>query len=158
MFGYEMVNTIKKCLALAEEVNTLIADEKNNSKQIDSIVKDIVSMAYGNKWTTADTAAVILFNDGEFILQNNEITETGIYSLLKVGTYNVIQFRSDTDYSYLEPAYALEFGTKVITETVKRKTVEKIVTDYDSITFTPVKFTPNDCFAAEGRVLTFTRE
>jgi len=111
-----------------------------------------------NSWATADTSAVILFKDGEFILQNNEITETGIYSLLKVGTYNVIQFRSDSDYSYLEPSYSMEFGTKVITETIKRKTVEKTITDYDSITFTPIKFTPTDCFAAEGRILNLSRE
>ena len=34
---------------------------------------------------------------------------------------------------------------------VKRKTVEKVVTDYDTITFTPVKLTSTDCFATEGR-------
>ena len=51
----------------------------------------------------------------------------------------------------------MEFGTKVITETVKRKTVEKVVVDYDTITFTPIKLTSTDCFATEGRSYILTR-
>ena len=51
----------------------------------------------------------------------------------------------------------MSFGSKTITETVKKTTVEKVVTDYDSITFTPVKITSTDCFAAEGKTYTFMR-
>ena len=52
----------------------------------------------------------------------------------------------------------MEFGTKVITETVKKQTVEKVVTDYDTITFTPVKLTSTDCFAIEGKSYIMSRE
>jgi hypothetical protein len=52
----------------------------------------------------------------------------------------------------------MEFGTKVITETVKKKPVERVVTDYDTITFTPVKLTSTDCFAVEGKSYILTRE
>ena len=85
------------------------------------------------------------------------ITESGVYTTENIGNYNVIQFRSDSEGSVLNETYAMEFGTKTITETVKKKTVEKVVTDYDSITFTPVKITPIDCFATEGRIFTLSR-
>ena len=51
-----------------------------------------------------------------------------------------------------------EFGEKTVTEKVKKKTVEKTVTDYDTIIFTPVKITTTDCFATEGRIFTLTRK
>ena len=97
------------------------------------------------------------FADYTYTLLNGGLTETGIYSVEKVGTYNVIQFRSDSDGSILSETYSMEFGTKVITETVKKKTVEKVVTDYDTITFTPVKLTSTDCFATEGRSYVLSR-
>ena len=111
----------------------------------------------GDAWSTADTTITLNFADYTYTLLNGGLTETGIYSVEKVGTYNVIQFRSDSDGSILSETYSMEFGTKVITETVKKKTVEKVVTDYDTITFTPVKLTSTDCFATEGRSYVLSR-
>lgn len=108
-------------------------------------------------WETADQQYIISFSDNTYHLNVNSIEETGIYSLMKAGTYDVIQFRSDFDGSMLQNAYAMNFGVKTITETVKRKTVEKQVTDYDTLTFTPVKVTPTDCFAVDAKSLTFTK-
>ena len=54
--------------------------------------------------------------------------------------------------------YSMEFGTKIITETVKKKTVEKVVTDYDTIIFTPVRISPVDCFAIDGKSYIFKRK
>ena len=78
--------------------------------------------------------------------------------MLKIGSYDVLELKATSFNTVLNQFYALEFGTKTITETVKKKTVEKIVTDYDIITFTPVKITPTDCFATDGKVYTFTRQ
>ena len=77
--------------------------------------------------------------------------------MMEIGSYNVLALRATSFNTVLNQFYALEFGTKTITETVKKKTVEKTVTDYDTITFTPVKITPTDCFATDGKVYTFTR-
>ena len=85
------------------------------------------------------------------------LEESGVYSVGKIGTYDIIMFRSDSENSLFGETYSMTFGTKTITETVKRKTVEKIVTDYDTITFTPVKIMPTNCFTTEGRTFTFTR-
>ena len=74
---------------------------------------------------------------------------------MDIGTYKVIQFRSDTELSFLNASYAMDFGSKVITETVKKQTVEKIVPDSSTLILTPVKITPTDCFATEGRSFTF---
>lgn len=108
-------------------------------------------------WQSVDTLSSISFDDFTYTLQSNEITESGVYVLSKIGTYNVVQFRSDSEHSFLSEYYSMEFGQKTVTETIKRKTVEKVVTDYDTIIFTPVKITPTDCFTVEGRVLTFVR-
>ena len=108
-------------------------------------------------WSTADSVYSITIHDSVYSFKADSTVETGIYSFMKIGSYNVIQFKSDSENSLLAPSYALEFGSKTITETVKRKTVEKIVTDYDTITFTPVKIMPTTCFTTEGRTFTFTR-
>ena len=114
-------------------------------------------LAKGDIWTTADTTFSLSFDEYKYSLLNGGLSENGIYSIIRIGSYNVIQFRSDSEGSVLAEAYSMEFGTKVITETVKRQTVEKIVTDYDTITFTPVKITSTDCFATEGRSYILSR-
>ncbi len=109
-------------------------------------------------WSSSDLMTGISFDDFTYTLQMDELKETGVYAIQEIGSYVVIQFRSDSEHSFLSEAYSMEFGTKTITETVKKKTVEKVVTDYDSILFTPVKVTPTDCFSAEGRIFTLSRE
>ena len=110
-----------------------------------------------NGWLSSDLMSNIVFDDYSYTLQLDDLTETGVYATEEIGNYCVIQFRSDSNTSVLGQCYSMEFGSKTITQTVKRKTVEKIVTDYDTITFTPVKITPTDCFAAEGRIFTLSR-
>ena len=112
----------------------------------------------GDTWVTADSTVSLNFAEFTYTLVNGGLTETGVYSIEKIGAYNVIQFRSDSEGSVLAETYSMEFGTKVITETIKKKTVEKVVTDYDTITFTPVKLTSTDCFAVEGKSYIMTRE
>ena len=70
----------------------------------------------------------------------------------------MIQFLCDSEPSVLNETYSIEFGEKTVTEKDKKKTVEKTVTDYDTIIFTPVKITTTDCFATEGRIFTLTRK
>lgn len=111
-------------------------------------------------WISSELQMALKFTDYKYSLvsQNDEVnaySETGIYSASKKGTYNVFQFRSDTDSLFFNMPYALSFGTKTITETVKKKTVEKVVTDYDTIIFTPVRVSPTDCYLTDGRSFTF---
>ena len=117
-----------------------------------------VELKKGDKWSTPDALVSITFTDYNYTALTETLEEQGIYTLSKVGSYNIISFRSDFANSLFSEAYSISFGTKTITETVKRKTVEKVVTDYDTIMLTPVKFTSTDCFAAEGKSYTFLRE
>ncbi len=135
-----------KKMNIQSSFTTKETEKKRTDLFLQELSKNVV-------WISTDDSLTMSFKEREYILQNNEITETGVFSLLDIGNYAVIQFRSDSDFSYLEPSYSMKFGTKVVTETVKRKTVEKTVTDYDMITFSPVKYTPLDCFSADGRVL-----
>ena len=172
-FDIALVNTDEIKITLRDDINLII----NENTQWDGNYKKMSlqdtfgdfaateekniyrkELTKGDAWSTADTTITLNFANYTYTLLNGGLTETGIYSIEKIGSYNVIQFRSDTEGSILSETYSMEFGTKVITETVKKKTVEKVVTDYDTITFTPVKLTSTDCFAIEGKSYILTRE
>jgi hypothetical protein len=137
-----------KKMSLQSSFEETVEPEKNQ------ILAQLESEA---SWVTADNANTISLNDSTYIFKFEDMQEEGLYSMMKIGSYNVLALRATSFNTVLNQFYALEFGTKTITETVKKKTVEKTVTDYDTIIFTPVKITPTDCFATEGKVYTFTR-
>ena len=109
-------------------------------------------------WKTVDGMNTISLKESQYTFNFDNMQEEGLYSIMKIGSYNVLALRSTSLDTVLNPFYALEFGTKTVTETVKKKTVEKIVIDYDTIIFTPVKITPTDCFATDGKAYTFVRQ
>ena len=109
-------------------------------------------------WKTLDGLNAISLKDSQYTFKFDDMQEEGLYSMMKIGTYDVLALRATSFNTVLNQYYALEFGTKTVTETVKKKTIEKIVTDYDIIIFTPVKITPTDCFATDGKAYTFTRQ
>jgi hypothetical protein len=171
-FDIALVNTDEIKITLRDDINLII----NENTQWDGNYKKMSlqdtfgdfaateekniyrkELTKGDAWSTADTTITLNFANYTYTLLNGGLTETGIYSIEKIGSYNVIQFRADTEGSILSETYSMEFGTKVITETVKKKTVERVVTDYDTITFTPVKLTSTDCFATEGRSYILSR-
>ena len=171
-FDIALVNTDEIKITLRDDINLIISentqwDGNYKKMSLQETFGDFAAatekgvyqkeLQKGDAWTTADATVTLNFSEFTYSLLNGGLTETGIYSVEKIGSYNVIQFRSDSDGSILGETYSMEFGTKVITETVKRKTVEKIVTDFDVITFTPVKLTSTDCFAVEGRSYVLSR-
>ena len=127
-------------------------DEENEKNQI------LTQLESEEAWKTIDGLNTISLKESEYTFDFDNMQEAGLYSMMKIGTYDVLALRSTSFNTVLNPFYALEFGTKTVTETVKKKTVEKIVTDYDTIIFTPVKITPTDCFATEGKAYTFVRQ
>ena len=172
-FDIALVNTDEIKITLRDDINLIISEntqwdgnykkmsmqgtfgEASENTEGSEFYRELKK---GDLWTSADSTFSIQFSDYSYTLNNSGITENGVYSAGKIGTYNVIQFRSDLEASLLGEAYTMQFGTKTITETVKRKTVEKVVTDYDTITFAPVKITSTDCFASEGKSYILTRE
>lgn len=172
-FDIALVNTDEIKVTLRDDINLIISEnthwDGNYKKMIlqdsfgdfaaavenDGYQKELQK---GQKWSTADSTVSLTFSDYNYSLINGGLTENGVYSIFRIGSYNVIQFRSDSEASVLNENYSMQFGTKVITETVKRQTVERVVTDYDTITFTPVKLTSTDCFATEGKSYILTRE
>ncbi|MCQ2591464.1 MAG: pallilysin-related adhesin [Treponema sp.] len=175
-FDVALVNVDEIRISIRDEINLLIKETnmwdgsyKKLSLQssLDTNTNDYKTNEYQQElekepstWTSADAFSSISFKDSCYTLKTSNYEETGIYSFMKIGSYNVIQVRSNTTESQLNQTYALEFGTKTITEVVNAKkkiTQEKVVTDYDTVTFTPVKITPTDCFSTEGRLYTFVR-
>ena len=171
-FDIALVNTDEIKITLRDDINLIINentlwDGNYKKMSLQGSFGDALDAAEENEfkrelhkdaaWITPDSSMTIKFHDYTYTMENGGLLDNGIYSIEKIGTYDVIQFRSDLENSVLGEVYSMAFGTKTITETVKRKTVEKVVTDYDTITFTPVKITTNDCFAAEGKTYTFMR-
>ncbi len=128
-----------------------------DNSQVSPLKKFSDELKKNSAWSSVDSPLTISFDDFTYTLQNSSVTESGVYVLSRVGAYNVIQFRSDSDSTMLNDAYSMEFGTKLVTETVNKKTIEKKITDYDSLILTPVKISPTDCFATEGKIYTFSR-
>ena len=172
-FDISLINTDEVKITLLDDINLIISEntqwdgnykkmamqgtfgDSAENKENDEFYRQLKK---GELWTTADSTVSIQFSDYSYTLTNSGITENGVFTTEKIGGYNVIQFRSDFEASLLSEAYSMQFGTKTIKETVKRKTVEKTVTDYDNLTFTPVKITSTDCFATEGKTYILTRE
>lgn len=129
--------------------------EENSVQEKNQLLAQLESEAM---WATSDNVNTISLHDSAYTFKFDDMQEEGLYSMMKIGTYNVLSLRATSFDTVLNQFYALEFGTKTVTETVKKKTVEKIVTDYDTIIFTPVKITPTDCFATDGKAYTFVRQ
>ena len=96
------------------------------------------------------------FERPRYSFQTSDAQEYGVYALQKIGESYVIQLRSDSEASIFNEFYALYFGTKIVSETIRGKTVEKSVTDYSTIIFTPVTVTPTECFSTEGKSYTMS--
>ena len=137
-----------KKMSLQSSFEETVTEEKN---------RFLAELEGESPWSTVDGINTISMNDSRYTFLFDDMQEEGLYSMLKIGSYDVIELKATSFNTVLNQFYALEFGTKTITETVKKKTVEKVVTDYDTITFTPVKITPTDCFATDGKSYTFTR-
>ncbi|MBR5402412.1 MAG: pallilysin-related adhesin [Treponema sp.] len=128
--------------------------DENDEEEKNRFTTELESAA---AWATEDGMNTFSLKDFRYTFKYDNMQEEGIFSMMKIGSYNVLELRATSFDSILNQTYALEFGTKVITETVKRKTVEKVVTDYDTIIFTPVKITPTDCFSTDGKSYTFVK-
>lgn len=154
------INLIIKETSLWDGQYKKLSSQKSffNTKEISDLSVFSQELKKGSSWTTADEQFSISFDDYNYTLQNPDFTETGIYSLCSVGNKCIIQFRSDLEDSSLLELYSLDFGKKIVTEQVKRKTVEKLITDYDTIIFSPVKITPTEWFPSEGYSFTFIRK
>ncbi len=105
------------------------------------------------KWISADGLISLSFDGCNYSATTGIDSEKGVFSIFRVDNEQVLQMRTSEGWSELGTDYTLSFGTKVITETVKRKTVEKIITDEDALILTPVKVTPKECYPTDGRIL-----
>ncbi len=170
-FDIALVNVDEIKVSLRDSVNLLIKENtmwdgeyKKMSQQstFDTGSKDVMLATYANQlsikegWTCSDASISMWFEERRYSFGNAIALETGVYSLQKIGESYVIQFRSDAEQSNLNEFYELFFGSKIISETVRGRTIEKSVTDYNTITFTPVLVTPTECFSTEGKSYVMT--
>lgn len=122
-------------------------------------LKNIVSeVERGPEWVSADKFTSLSFNDDVYTIKSQDYEENGLYSFMYIGDYNVVELKSNKDSSILNNYYSVSFGEKIINSTVKKKTVQVSVVDYDKLILIPVKITPNDCYIQEGRTLELIRE
>lgn len=100
------------------------------------------------------------FADSSYKFVNSDIEEKGFFVTETVGEYPVIQFRSKNEKSNLMNAYAMTFKTTTEIVPAKRrnqKPTEKVTVDKNTIILTPVKISPDTCYAADGRKIVLTK-
>ncbi len=171
-FDIALINTDEIRITIRDDINLLIKESTTwdgNYKKLslqnsfDQAKKTVIMEAIqkelkkSESWASPDGQFTLLFKDSAFEAKNGGNSEAGVYSLMMAGNDVVLQLLPDNPFSVLNEFYTISFGTKVITETIKKKTVEKTVSDYDTIILLPVKITPTDCFAAEGRSFQLSR-
>ena len=103
-----------KKMSLQSSFEEPVDEEKN---------RYLVELEGDSVWTTADGLNTISMNDSRYNFLFDDMQEEGLYSMMDIGSYNVLALRSTSFNTVLNQFYALEFGTKTITETVKKKTV-----------------------------------
>ena len=170
-FDISLVNLDEIRVSIRDSVNLLIKENtmwdgeyKKMSLQssFENEARDVMMESYAkeltsvSEWTSSDSSVSMSFDKFRYTFQTADIQEYGIYTLQKIGDSYVIQLRADSEYSHLNEYYELFFGSKIITETVRNRTVEKSVIDYGTIIFTPVVITPTECFSTEGKSFTMT--
>ena len=172
-FDIALINTDEIRITIRDDINLLIKesttwdgnykklslmnsfDDDKKTALIEMLGKELNK---SEEWATTDGQFNLTFKDSGFTAKSGGQQESGVFSLLQAGNDVVIQILPDNPYSILNEFYTINFGTKVITETVKKQTVEKTVPDYDTIILLPVKITPTDCFATEGRSFQLSRK
>ena len=101
-----------------------------------------------------------IFEGNNYKFVNSELEEKGIFVMETVGEYPVIQFRSKNAESNLLQSYAVSFKTTEEIVPARRRnqkpTVKKIV-DKNIIILTPVKLSPQTCYAVDGRKITLRK-
>ncbi len=111
-------------------------------------------------WTDEENRR-ITFKNGNYTLVTPEIEEKGAYLIDTVGVFPVIQFRSENSKkSSLLPAYAMQFKTtEELVPAKKRgqKPVVKKTVDKNTIIMSPVKLSPDTCYATDGMKITITK-
>ena len=101
-----------------------------------------------------------IFEGNNYKFVNSDLEEKGIFVMETVGEYPVIQFRSKNAESNLLQSYAVSFKTTEEIVPARRRnqkpTVKKIV-DKNIIILTPVKLSPQTCYAVDGRKITLRK-
>ena len=171
-FDIALVNTDEIKITLRDDVNLVIKDanlwdgqyKKMNLQSsfertfdAEKTVENANYLKQNGIWETSDQKYVIAFDEFTYTFQTPEFTDTGVFAVSKIGSSDVIQFRSDSRNTLLGESYEFKFGTKIVKETQGRRTVEKEVPDYDIVKFEPVRITPTECFSTDGTSWAFVR-
>lgn len=130
-------------------------EEKMEAKHIE-LMKTISAVS---KWKDDEDTAYT-FTEGSFKLVNSEVEEKGNFAVDTVGDYPVIQFRSKSEKSVLLSSYAMKFKTTEEVIPAKRKNQKptiKTTVDKDTIILTPVKLSPETCYATDGKIITLKK-
>lgn len=154
----EIKISISDDVAMIIKESTLWDGQYKKTEQYDSVIsteeiREVPEYMKGKTWTTGDDLYKITFNDPDYILQSDDSEEKGVFAFCTIQDNDVIQFRTSEKSSFFKSNYSLRFGTKVVTETVKKKTVEKIVEDPSVLILTPVYITPVEIYETEGAII-----
>lgn len=135
---------------------TTFTDEKKASSD-EEFLKELTS---GEPWVDSE-GNKISFNKNEYIYEYSDKKDVGMYISQQVGSYAIMQFRSDENSGLLNDAYSMKFETTEVPVKQTRKNAKpktKTVVNKNIIHFTPVNLSPDTCYVTEGRIITLQRE
>jgi len=163
-FNITLTNVDEIKISISDDVSMIIKEstlwdgQYKKTEQYDSIIsteeiRAVPETVKGKTWTTGDDLYKITFDDPVYTLQSEDTEEKGVFAFCTIQDSDVIQFRTSAKSSFFKTDYSVRFGTKVITETVKKKTVEKVVEDPAVLILTPVYITPVEIYETEGAII-----
>lgn len=163
-FNITLTNVDEIKISISDDVAMIIKEstrwdgQYKKTEQYDSVISTeeirvVPENMKGKTWTTGDDLYKISFDDPVYTLHSDDSEEKGVFSFCTIQDTDVIQFRSSSKASFFKTYYSVRFGTKVVTETIKKKKVEKVVEDNTILILTPVYITPVEIYEVEGAVI-----
>lgn len=156
-------------ISIVDDVNmdikerTLWDGQYKKTEQYDSVVvteekRSLPDYLKGKTYMTGDEQHKVTFDSCTYVVESEDSLEEGVYAFSVIQDDDVIQFRPSKGFSFFSTVYKAKFGTKVITETVKKNTIEKVVEDRDTLILTPVLLTPLELYETEALPLQLKRQ
>ena len=119
--------------------------------------KAVKKLTEGPAWSSAD-GKYFVFSDGSYLMESEDLSDTGRFVLNSISGSVLLQFRSDTKVNFFSGYYAASFGKIKKTEKNKRgKITEYTVDDTDTVILQAVNVSPDGFFQSETKPLTLKK-
>lgn len=165
-FDISLVNIDEVRIRIQDDVRMIISESTlwdGNYKKVSSRMaqktvegeaeKAVNALVAGPAWNCSD-GKYFVFSDGNYLMESEDLSDTGRFVLNSISGTVLLQFRSDTKVNFFSGYYAASFGKIKKTEKNRRgKIIESTVDDMDTIILQAVNVSPEGFFQTETKPL-----